>query len=236
MARMHFLKLISFPMLIPLACQPATGERLDAATSSAARPSVDARAPTKLSEGGVAPTRTTVDGSALSPRLDAGPSPDGSVADTVVDLVEPSSWRAVAADDPFAPWREEPTDCSPIAGYYTEEQTLEVDTGRCNFVTLWQPSKIALSAGAVLELEVVHFDLTSESPAEARVAIHVGEPTVDFPSWQQRIAIPGTANTIVDRFTLTRAVPQGTPLWFHLQNHGQNTWRLIRVQWLTTAS
>lgn len=178
-----------------------------------------------------------------SPKSDAGLDA-GNAMHAAVALVEADLWVAVPLDvDPFASWTDEPVSCSPIAGYYPELDSLEVDTTRCNFVTLAQPLRVALPPGAELEVEVIHFDLAAAEPSEARLALSIASQgiasqpdagaadSVD-PVWERTVAIPGPANRIVDRFTLERGASPGDRILFHLQNHGQNTWRLVRVVWL----
>lgn len=156
-----------------------------------------------------------------------------------VALVDAELWVAIPLDtDPFASWTDAPISCSPIAGYYPELDSLEIDTTRCNFVTLAQPLRFALPPGAELEVEVIHFDLAAAEPGDARLALSVASHSdagtfgSEAPVWERIIAIPSPANRIVDRFTLERGASIGDRILFHLQNHGQNTWRLVRVAWV----
>lgn len=171
-----------------------------------------------------------------------GPAPSASdvgASPEATSLVSAELWRAVPPErDPFLSWAEAEIDCSPVAGYFPEQGALEVDTGRCNFVTLEQPLPVALPAGAVLEVEIVHFDLIAATPAEGRAAIAfsdgtgaAGAPNLQ-PSWERSIAIPAPANRIVERFEIATTLARGAHVLFHLQNHGQNTWMLVRIDWL----
>lgn len=175
--------------------------------------------------------------------MDAGtppgaPEPSGDPSEQRIPLVSAEEWRAVSlAEDPFASWAPEEVSCSPIAGYYPEQPGLEIDTTRCNFVTLTQPLREALPAGARIEVELVHFDLTAPTPAEARLALlFPTDGTTDggspSPSWEITLPIPSAAERIVQVFTTASALEENVPVLFHLQNHGQNTWRLLRVDWL----
>lgn len=154
-------------------------------------------------------------------------------------LVDAEAWLLVPfPEDPFAEWATASVECSPIAGFYPEDEVLEIDTTRCNFVTLRQPLPVALPSKALLEIEIIHFDLTASAMGEARLAVGVGEITGAEPSmvgslpWERSIAIPGPADRIVERFAIQDAAEAGASVVFHLQNHGQNTWRLMRLDWL----
>jgi hypothetical protein len=171
--------------------------------------------------------------------MDAGTPPDGSEpSEQRIPLVSAEEWRAVSlAEDPFAGWAPAQVSCSPIAGYYPEQAGLEIDTTRCNFVTLTQPLLRALPAGARIEVEFVHFDLTAPEPAEARLALLLptdgsGDGGSPIPSWEITVPIPSAAKRVVEVFSTASALDENVPVLFHLQNHGQNTWRLLRVDWL----
>jgi hypothetical protein len=156
-------------------------------------------------------------------------------------LVAAELWSAVPTErDPFLPWAEAEVDCNPLVGFYAELGALEIDTGRCNFVTLDQTLPVALPEGAELEVELVHFDLVAAAPASARAALLFARAADDLDgaepatSWERRVAIPAPADRIVDRFRMNRSHSAGDRVLFHLQNHGQNTWMLVRIDWLRT--
>ena len=107
-----------------------------------------------------------------------------------------------------------------------EPQGLEVSTATCNYGMFSQPALVDIAAGARLTASVYHFDLVAEEPATAHVALLIDEQVV----WEQDIAIPGKANAFMIDLPAPKAWPKGTPVYFHLHNHGQNTWTVGEVE------
>jgi hypothetical protein len=142
-------------------------------------------------------------------------------------LIDHQQWQVVeAADDPFPDHRPELIDCG-VAGWLIEtdslgNETLEVRTNDCNYLSLVQPSLMALEQGGLVKLIFYHFDLVAPEPALAHVAILVDGQVL----WEQEIAIPGDANVFIEEFESPISAEAGSPVVIHLHNHGQNTWAL----------
>lgn len=144
----------------------------------------------------------------------------------LVPLVSPMLWQPVAEpDDPLAAHRPAQVSC-PLGSWLYEAQGLEVDTSQCNYGMFSQPSQVAIVPGARFVASLYHFDLIAEAPATAHVALLVGDELI----WEQDIAIPGKANAYAIDLTLDFTAPAGTPVYFHLHNHGQNTWTLGDIE------
>ncbi len=144
----------------------------------------------------------------------------------MVALVSAMAWLPVAAaDDPLAQHRPATVVC-PLGGWLYEPQGLEINTSQCNYAMFGQPAQVAVVAGARVTASFYHFDLISEAPATAHVALLIGDAVV----WEQEIAIPGKANAYVSDVPLKFAIEAGTPVYFHLHNHGQNTWTLGAIE------
>lgn len=170
--------------------------------------------------------------------IEAGTSsktpPTGSVrseADSIL-LVSVEAWIP-AAPDPFEAERPENIVCNELTGWHPEADLLEVDTGECNYLTLMQPLRVDLPPDARLRVEVDHFDLTAPQPSEAVLGLQIGNARL----WEYRQPIPAPADRIKDSVELLPAVDggsgpaKGTPIYFHVRNHGQNSWRLTGI-WL----
>lgn len=138
-------------------------------------------------------------------------------------------WEDISLSDtdPFAQRAQAPRSCS-LAGWFIEEDGTEVDTGLCNFVSLQQPSLVDVRDGDELRVVFFHFDLTSAEPAQGYAALALDDEVV----WEYETRIPGPAGYFDETLTLSldRRYPAGTPVTFHLDNHGQNTWKLSLVQ------
>ena len=109
---------------------------------------------------------------------------------------------------------------------------LDVDTGSCNFLTLTQPTVLGLRAGQSVEVVAWHLDLFSEVPATAHAAVLLGDQII----WEKLVDIPSTPKLFADVVTVDFDAPLGTPIWFHLHNHGSNEWRLLRIHVVETGS
>lgn len=143
-------------------------------------------------------------------------APDGPLVDHAV-------WVAVdAADDPFADHRPEPVTCPPSA-WKTEGESLEADTGACDWFALGQPLKGDLRAGEPLELIFWTGWLTSEVPAEGHLALAVDGRLLA--EWF--VPIPSDPMAFSETFDAPFDADAGAPVVLHLHNHGANVWNLL---------
>jgi len=144
-------------------------------------------------------------------------------------LIDHALWTGnlSVGDDPFDD-RPDEVDCSELShGLETTggEDNLEVDTTRCNYLTVSQPSLAPVRVGDSLHLRLWHFDLTAAEPAEAHVAIQIGDQVL----WETLIEIPAEATLLSPRWAAADASDEGQSLYFHLHNHGQNSWNFIEL-------
>ncbi|TNE88393.1 MAG: hypothetical protein EP330_15030 [Deltaproteobacteria bacterium] len=140
-------------------------------------------------------------------------------------LVDHTQWLDLSADEDPAGDRPDVVDCPPSAWFVESvpETALEVDTGACNYLAMSQPSLVG-SRGDQLHLRFAHGDLEADIPAEAHVALYIGD-TVAF---SQRMEIP----TAADEYEVDLAVEsfgKGEPVTLHLHNHGANTWSFAEL-------
>jgi hypothetical protein len=137
-------------------------------------------------------------------------------------LVVPEAWTpAEAADDPFADERPEPVEC--MLGWGVETGAFEVNTDLCLYGAFVQPTLAEVQQGDTLELVMLHDALYAVDPAVAHVAIALG----DEPAWETEIPIPSEPELLRPSWTATADLPAGSPVHFHLHNHGVNNYRLI---------
>lgn len=144
-----------------------------------------------------------------------------------VELVEAEGWTPVsAAEDPFADHRPDDIVC-PSTSWGPEELggelTLGVDTGACGYLTASRPSQAAIEAGDAIEVRAWHFALTATEPGEAHVAVRVGARTL----WEERVTIPADSRLYAPVVEVPADAEAGTPVYFHVHNHGDNAWNLI---------
>jgi hypothetical protein len=162
--------------------------------------------------------------------LDAAVAADASAASSAlrVNLLSPEGWTMVdAGDDPFTD-RPASVDCSTAwvgAETLSGERVLGVETGYCNYATMLEPTRRDVRAGETIKVRLWHFELSAPEPAEAHAALLIaGLPVLD-----ERIAIPQPGAFSVKELRVERAIPAGAPAYFHLHNHGQNSWALVEV-------
>ncbi len=149
---------------------------------------------------------------------------------TELDLADPNAWRAMeASEDPF-PDRPATVECLPTA-FGVDAGAFGVYTGGCNYITATQPLRRALVAGDTIVVEAGYGTLVSTSPGEGHLSIALPGLTL----LELRPAIPGPPQFFVKEIPVTQAIPAGTPLVFHVHNHGPNSWRLLRLQVVEAA-
>jgi hypothetical protein len=144
-------------------------------------------------------------------------------------LVLHTQWTAVAPEaDPFAAMRPDGASCLPGSFRFeliSNERSLEVRTAQCSYLTVSQPVQTAVQRGDELYIRLVHFQLTAPANAEVYMAVSFDDCII----WEARRRIPAPSELIIERFASPIDVPEGAPVYFHLQNHGANSYHLIEV-------
>lgn len=156
----------------------------------------------------------------------------GPECEEKTDLVAMDQWVLVPpAEDPFAP--------APDAPFCTADNirmepfgtggpiALDVDTSLgCGWATLTQPLATDIAAGEKVTIRVFYFSQTTFPAAEAELAVSFGGEVF----WSDQVAIPASSSiTPQTPIVADRDVPAGTPVHFHLGNHGDNSWTLLEL-------
>jgi hypothetical protein len=76
-----------------------------------------------------------------------------------------------------------------------------------------------------LTTQLRYYDLNAPEPAEAHVAILIGDQV----QWETMVAIPQPAQVLDLAWHTPIAIEVGDPVRFHLHNHGQNHWGLNAI-------
>jgi hypothetical protein len=143
-------------------------------------------------------------------------------------LVDSSAWQVMSpSEDPFD---DRPEDASCPDGAYmpeflAEEPVFSVDTGGCTYLTARQRTLRHITAGETLVLRVWHFALTASESAMAHVAVRVGEKTLLDAS----VPIPAMGGLLHVEEVASESIPQGVAVYFHLHNHGNNSWSFVEL-------
>lgn len=131
-------------------------------------------------------------------------------------------WNEVAREaDPFVGDPEQAPACVG-PGFFVENEWVEIDTGLCSWVTLEARARFDVARGQQLRLVVSHYDLSAIAPGEGVLRLQFGA----CEAWQKSVAIPNPAAVYSEELESPCAVEAGGTLFFHLHNHGQNTWQL----------
>lgn len=154
----------------------------------------------------------------------ASPSTTGPVPTGDADLVALDGFGLVdAAADPFA---DRPSDDTCTLGFGLEDGLFEVDAELCLYGAFSAPSLADVRAGDLIEAVIVHDALFSEEPgAESHLGVAIGDEV----GWETTIPIPADAGFLRPTWTATADAPAGTPIHFHIHNHGVNTYRLVAI-------
>lgn len=159
-----------------------------------------------------------------------GLDPDEMPAPDPRQLVDVAGWVEVPIDeDPFAPPVPFRIDCDPVAGFGVQpfggDLVFEVATGACNWATVEQPLQGDIAEGELFRPRLWHFELTSPRPAEGYAAVAIEDRIV----WEYRVAIPAPSALVRHGWIADTDIPAGTPVRFHVDNHGINTWSLVEI-------
>ncbi|MCB9665305.1 MAG: hypothetical protein H6732_14435 [Alphaproteobacteria bacterium] len=162
--------------------------------------------------------------------VDTGEDAGDPVPETVLaearSLVDHAAWAPLdPSDDPLAGHRPDGADC-PVGGWYAEGRGVEVDTGRCAYLGLVQPSLAPVAVGDRLHVFAFHNGLTAPEPAEAHAAVLLGGSVL----WETTLPIPSPATPLEAQLEAPVAAPVGAPVQLHLHNHGANTWTWVTLE------
>jgi hypothetical protein len=156
----------------------------------------------------------------------ATPPIDGVESGPAIALVDASAWVPLSAEqDPLPTHRPAEAHC-PEGAYAEEDGALEVETGYCNYASFHQPLLSPVRRGDTLHAVLLHADLVFEEPAEAHVALVLGDRVV----WQRQVAIPAEAALYDVSFSADQDLQAGSDVVFHLHNHGYNAWKLLSLE------
>lgn len=154
---------------------------------------------------------------------------DSTPTETVqLDLIDSERWIPLSPDDPepFSMYRTPETgeDCADLATR-PEQFGIEVDTEACGFVTMSQPLLHDLEVGEPVTVIAWHSVLQSAEPAMGHIALAIDEEVL----WEDASRIPGPARAWNETFASPISASAGSTVYFHVRNHGANTWTLLSI-------
>ncbi len=146
-------------------------------------------------------------------------------------LVDHRLWERVeGADDPWHADRPEDIetcgDTALIVEEWGDDVWLDLSTQRCAYVTVRQPLQADVPEGAEVSLRIWHFKLT-EWEGIFHLAYQLGRSGP--PEWSLEQEVPADSSLITDTWRASRDYAAGDDLYFHLANHGDNSWSLLEL-------
>ena len=150
--------------------------------------------------------------------------------DGATPLIHASRWEAVAAETDLVrdPSLDVADRCAPQA--VTVETTddglyLDIDTTDCGWYTAQQSTLAGLEAGDTLRVWAFRW-ANLAADGVGRFVVAAGDPPVTL--WEVFPELPDESSALYyDDVTVAEAVPEGSPIYWHVSNHGQNVWSLI---------
>lgn len=141
-------------------------------------------------------------------------------------LINHDLWRlAEPGEDPWVQFRPDDVAC-PEGARQAEDfggtYAYSVVTTGCPYTTVTQEILADVCAGESFYIWLWNFALTAPDQAIAHVGVRVG--SLD---WSTTRAIPGPSNLVTEATLVPDDIPQGTPIYFHVRNHGSNSYELL---------
>ena len=119
--------------------------------------------------------------------------------------------------------------CEAETSYRAEdlggEYVFAIETTQCSYLTVEQPSLLSLQPGDSITVRFYHGALTAPFDSVAHLGIAIGEKKL----WSKDVPIPSGNAFIIELIEIDFALPQGTPILFHVDNHGDNEYALIKL-------
>lgn len=145
-------------------------------------------------------------------------------------LVSADAWTAAApADDLYAAMKTGRVECVAPMDYAAVDfggyPAFEVHTDFCNYMTVTQEIAEDVFEGEHINVRMWHFDLRSPEPAEGYTAVAIEGET----RWEYTVEIPADGALASYGWITDHDIPAGTPLFFHVRNHGLNSWNMIEI-------
>ena len=145
-------------------------------------------------------------------------------------LIDNYLWQITTPEeDPFyAEAGDKPEQCEVedlTVEDFPDGPWFDVNTRGCAYLTVHQASLGPIPAGSTIALRIWHFAITvAQGPFY--LAVSVGEPPEIV--WETTVDAPTLSGALLhDKWAAEKDYPTGTPIYWHLSNHGDNTWSFI---------
>ncbi|MBL8788492.1 MAG: hypothetical protein JNJ59_26595 [Deltaproteobacteria bacterium] len=144
-------------------------------------------------------------------------------------LVDHALWRlATPEEDPWRAFRPDDVTCPQNARQpedFAGTPSFGIDTTNCGYTTVVQETLVDACRGDNAFVWMWRYALTGPEGAEAHIAITIG----DEPLFEDVVPIPTSSDLKVKGYALAEDHPAGTKVFFHVRNHGSNTYQLLEL-------
>lgn len=141
-------------------------------------------------------------------------------------LIAHDNWRlATAEEDPWAAFR--PADIACPSGSRNPEDfagtySYGIATAECPYTTMVQETLADACKGESFYVWHWNFALTAPANSTSHIGVQLGATR-----WGVTRAIPSDAALAAEAIILDEDVAKGSPIFFHVRNHGANTYQLL---------
>ena len=101
----------------------------------------------------------------------------------------------------------------------------DIHTEFCNYSTVTSPLLVDISEGDVIQVQV-YFSSIVDGEGPYTVGAALGDPAAII--WEESVPVPSEETVLTGNWTATADLAAGQPALFHVANHGENIWSLIR--------
>ena len=181
-----------------------------------------------LALGAVACETSTPGTEDATTTTDVQPQDSGPIT---VNLIDNTLWTLVPPDeDPWFAGRDQTAKSCEEPDVSVEElpdgKWFDVITKNCNYMTATQPLAADIPAGATLHVRIWHFAITlTDGTYTIAFQVGTGGPAL----WTTTKVVPAESGLIHDTWVTTESYKKGDLLYYHLGNHGDNSWGLIEL-------
>ena len=153
----------------------------------------------------------------------------GAVEPSVYELVDNRYWLQVTGlDDPWdgtkLPEADACTELELDVEELADDIWFDITTKVCGYATVHQTLQHDVPKGALLTLRIWHFKMSSWE-GTFHLAYQIGFD--QSPEWETKKEVPSESGLIYEQWPASRDYKAGDDVYFHLSNHGENTWSLI---------
>jgi len=145
-------------------------------------------------------------------------------------LIDHDLWRlATPEEDPWIAFRPADDISCPSGSRKTEDfagtYAYSVITAACSYTTAVQETIADACKGEDLYVWLWNYALTAPENSTAYLEVQIGDTLI----WADTRTIPSAAALEATRIALPEDYPKGTPIYFHVRNHGSNSYELLEL-------